>query len=132
MRDEDVVPDPTTMEPMRAVGYALEAAVADIDDSITAGSDPVNVRLSAAPEPRIVIVGNGSGMDQQALLQGMKPAARPRSHWPQPHDLDRFFIYRAGWQVLWETLFRIIPRDELSRLVRSRRIYQTTDRRWHR
>jgi hypothetical protein len=91
VRDEDAVPDPQLMESMRAVGYTLETAVADIiDNSITAGGDQVGVRFTAIPEPRIAIVDNGSGMDQEALVQAMKLAGRPPSYRRQPHDLGRF------------------------------------------
>ena len=91
MRDEDAVPDPQLMESMRAVGYTLETAVADIiDNSITAGGDQVDVWFTAIPEPQIAIVDNGSGMDQETLVQAMKLAGRPPSHRRQPHDLGRF------------------------------------------
>lgn len=50
MRDEDVIPDPQLMESMRAVGYTLETAVADIiDNSITAGGNQVDVWFTAIP-----------------------------------------------------------------------------------
>lgn len=79
------------MESMRAVGYTLETAVADIiDNSITAGGDQVDVWFTAIPEPRIAIVDNGSGMDQETLVQAMKLAGRPPSYRRQPHDLGRF------------------------------------------
>jgi hypothetical protein len=91
MRDEDVVPDPQLMESMRAVGYTLETAVADIiDNSITVGGDQVDVRFTVTPEPRIAIVDNGSGMDQETLVQAMKLAGQPPSYGRQPHDLGRF------------------------------------------
>ena len=91
MRDEDAVPDPQLMESMRAVGYTLETAVADIiDNSITAGGDQVDVWFTATPQPRIAIVDNGSGMDQETLLQGMRLAGRPPSYVRKPHDLGRF------------------------------------------
>ena len=79
------------MESMRAVGYTLETAVADIiDNSITAGGDQVDVWFTAIPEPRIAIVDNGTGMDQETLLEAMKLAGRPPSYQRQPHDLGRF------------------------------------------
>src|SRR5258708_11772371 len=79
------------MESMRAVGYTLETAVADIiDNSITAGADCVDIRFTTIPEPRIAIVDNGSGMDQEALSLAMKLAARPPSHGREPYDLGRF------------------------------------------
>jgi hypothetical protein len=91
VRDEDAVPDPQLMESLRAVGYSLETAVADIiDNSITASADGVDVRFTTIPEPRIAIVDNGSGMDQEALSLAMKLAGRPPSHARQPYDLGRF------------------------------------------
>ncbi len=91
MRDEEVVPDPQLMESMRAVGYTLETAIADIiDNSITAGSDQVDIRFAAIPEPRIAILDNGSGMDKETLFQAMKLAGRPPSYGRQAHDLGRF------------------------------------------
>jgi hypothetical protein len=91
VRDEDVVPDPQLMESMRAIGYTLETAIADIiDNSITAGSDQVDVWFTAMPEPRIAVVDNGWGMDQETLLEAMKLAGRPPSYQRQPYDLGRF------------------------------------------
>jgi len=91
VKDEDVVPDPQLMESMRAVGYTLETAIADIiDNSITAGADRVDVRFTTIPEPRIAIVDNGSGMDEATLPQAMKLAGRPPSYSRLPYDLGRF------------------------------------------
>jgi hypothetical protein len=91
VRDEDVVPDPELMESMRAVGYTLETAIADIiDNSITAGGDQIDVRFTAIPEPRIAIVDNGSGMDEATLTQAMKLAGRPPSCGREAYDLGRF------------------------------------------
>lgn len=89
--DEDVAPDPQLMESMRAVGYTLETAVADIiDNSITAGGDQVDVRFTAVSNPRIAIIDNGSGMDGDTLLNAMRLAARPPSVHREPYDLGRF------------------------------------------
>jgi Histidine kinase-, DNA gyrase B-, and HSP90-like ATPase len=91
VKDTEVAPDPQLMESMRAVGYTLETAIADIiDNSITAGGDQVDVRFTATPEPRIAIIDNGSGMDQETLIQAMRLAGRPPSYGRQPHDLGRF------------------------------------------
>jgi hypothetical protein len=79
------------MESMRAVGYSLETAIADIiDNSITAGGDEVDVRFTTTPEPRIAIIDNGSGMDQEMLIQAMRLAGQSPSYRRQPHDLGRF------------------------------------------
>lgn len=89
--DEDVAPDPQLMESMRAVGYTLETAIADIiDNSITAGGNLIDIRFTAAPEPRIAIIDNGFGMDNETLLDAMKLAGRPPSIQRKPYDLGRF------------------------------------------
>jgi hypothetical protein len=91
MRDENVAPDPQLMESMRAVGYTLETAIADIiDNSITAGADQIDVRFIAKPESRIAVIDNGSGMDQETLVLAMRLAGRPPSVDRKPDDLGRF------------------------------------------
>jgi hypothetical protein len=91
VRDEEAIPDPQLMESMRAVGYTLETAVADIiDNSITAGGDQVDVWFTASPNARIAIIDNGTGMDEDTLLNGMRLAGRPPSYTRKPHDLGRF------------------------------------------
>ena len=79
------------MESMRAVGYTVETAVADvIDNSITAEADQVDVLFTSTPAVRIAILDNGSGMDTQTLVEAMRLAGRPPSVSRQPHDLGRF------------------------------------------
>lgn len=91
MIDKDIAPDPQLMESMRAVGYTLETAIADIiDNSVTAGGDQVDVRFTASPQPRLAIIDNGSGMDHETLVHAMRLAGRPPSVHREPHDLGRF------------------------------------------
>lgn len=91
MRDRDLAPDPQLMESMRAVGYTLETAVADvIDNSITASADQVDVLFTSTPEVRIAVLDNGTGMDNETLIRAMQLAGRPPSSVRQPHDLGRF------------------------------------------
>lgn len=91
MRDKEVAPDPHLMESMRAVGYTLETAIADIvDNSITAGATQVDIRFAASPQARIGIIDNGSGMDEVELVQAMRLAGRPPSTVRGPNDLGRF------------------------------------------
>jgi hypothetical protein len=79
------------MESMRAVGYTLETAVADvIDNSITASADQVDVLFSSSPKVRIAVLDNGTGMDHQTLIQAMQLAGRSPSSSREPHDLGRF------------------------------------------
>jgi hypothetical protein len=79
------------MESMRAVGYTLETAVADIiDNSITAGADQVDLVFTSSPDVRIAILDNGTGMDDETLIRAMQLAGRPPSSSRAPHDLGRF------------------------------------------
>ena len=91
MKDLNLAPDPQLMESMRAVGYTLETAVADIiDNSITAGADQVDVLFTSSPDVRIAILDNGGGMGEQTLIRAMQLAGRPPASLRQPHDLGRF------------------------------------------
>lgn len=91
MRDAELAPDPQLMESMRAVGYTVETAVADvIDNSITAQADQVDVLFTSTPAVRIAILDNGSGMGTDTLVEAMRLAGRPPSVSRQPHDLGRF------------------------------------------
>lgn len=79
------------MESMRAVGYTMETAVADvIDNSITAEADQVDVLFTSNPVARVAILDNGRGMDTETLVEAMRLAGRPPSAFRQPHDLGRF------------------------------------------
>jgi hypothetical protein len=79
------------MESMRAVGYTLETAIADlIDNSITAGADQIDIRFRSDPEPQLAVVDNGAGMDQDTLLNAMRLAGQPPSRARSTTDLGRF------------------------------------------
>jgi hypothetical protein len=89
--DAELAPDPSLMESMRAVGYTLETAIADIvDNSITASADTVEIRFGAAPEPYVAITDNGAGMDLDGLFEAMRLAGKGPAHRRDPHDLGRF------------------------------------------
>jgi hypothetical protein len=91
LRDRELAPDPQLMESMRAVGYTLETAVADlIDNSLTACADEVDLLFTSTPAARIAILDNGVGMDEGALTCAMKLAGRPPTVTRDPHDLGRF------------------------------------------
>lgn len=55
---------PVLMESTRAIGYSLEAAIADIiDNSIAAKSGKVQLSFFPVGEAYVCILDNGSGMD---------------------------------------------------------------------
>lgn len=132
VRDEDVIPDPQLMESMRAVGYTLETAVADIiDNSITAGGDQIDIRFTTIPEPQIAIVDNGSGMDQETLSQAMKLAGRPPSFGRQPYDLGRFGLgLKTASLSQARSLTVATKQDHALRAVRWDLDYLATTKRW--
>lgn len=77
---------------MRDLGYSLEAAVADlIDNSISADASKIDIFCEpSVPQPVLVILDNGRGMDAAELLAAMRHgAANPRME-RSPRDLGRF------------------------------------------
>lgn len=92
MRELDHAPHaPSLIESMRAVGYSLESAIADlIDNSISAGSHTVRVRFSPYGEPYIAIIDDGSGMDPEELICAMRHGSRNPKDVRSANDLGRF------------------------------------------
>ena len=90
----DVVPpDPAgTIESLGALGYTLEAAIADlVDNSIDAGAGKVDISFFwDGPASHITVVDNGHGMTEAELQVAMAIAARgPRTSRPVD-QLGRF------------------------------------------
>ena len=85
MRTIEVVPDPVAlMESMRAVGYSLETAIADlIDNSISAGATNVWVEWNGVEDPYVAILDNGKGMTAEVLTNAMRHGSR------NPADSER-------------------------------------------
>lgn len=92
MSSEEVVPpEPQLMESMRAVGYTLEAAIADlIDNSITAEASNVEVHFATEPRDYVVVLDDGRGMTADEARQGMRLAGTSPAAERSPHDLGRF------------------------------------------
>jgi hypothetical protein len=77
---------------MRATGYDLETAVADIiDNSITAGARTVQIIISEEGRSSwIAIADDGAGMDETTLLRAMTFGGINPSDSRDPKDLGRF------------------------------------------
>jgi hypothetical protein len=93
MRTKKVAPRASMLiESMRDIGYTLESALADvIDNSITAGAQ--NVELFAdtsAAEPKLAILDDGVGMDEDELIDAMRPGNRSPLDERATNDLGRF------------------------------------------
>lgn len=90
---DDVPPSASAMmEALRAFGYELQTAIADlIDNSIFAGAK--NVRLNVHWEGEnssISIVDDGIGMSEETLREAMRLGSRNPLEARDPKDLGRF------------------------------------------
>jgi hypothetical protein len=91
--DEELSPDADLLESMRAVGYSLKTAIADLcDNSIAA--DCQNIWLSwgvpSKNEGYVTLVDDGKGMTRDELRTAMKLAGKPPSAERLSKDLGRF------------------------------------------
>jgi hypothetical protein len=85
-------PGPMLMESMRAVGYSLATALADIiDNSISAESGNVDIHYSATEdEPYIAILDDGNGMSRDEAHRAMQLAGNGVIAERTTSDLGRF------------------------------------------
>ena len=88
-----VPPDPAgTIEALSALGYSLEAAIADlVDNSIDAGASQVSVLFHwAGAHSYVAVVDDGVGMSLQQLLDAMAMARRGPRTTRRKGELGRF------------------------------------------
>ena len=89
----EVIPDPVSLiESMRAVGYTVEAAVADIvDNSLSAEARAVQVQYDAAAgNPFLAILDDGCGMAPDELTHAMRHGSSNPTDQRGATDLGRF------------------------------------------
>ena len=89
----ELPPDPAALiESMRAFGYSLPTAIADlIDNSITAGARLVDVSFTwEGADSVISVTDDGRGMDEATLVEAMRLGSRSPIAARDPHDLGRF------------------------------------------
>jgi hypothetical protein len=88
----EVIPDPISLiESMRAVGYSVEAAIADlVDNSISARADLVEIKYDASDDPFVAILDNGWGMSPDELTNAMRHGSGNPTDAREPDDLGRF------------------------------------------
>lgn len=90
-RFETLPPHPDLLESMRAVGYSLPTALADlIDNSISAQASTVSIQFTVEPSPLIYIQDDGTGMGEEELRVAMKLAGKPPTLQRAKDDLGRF------------------------------------------
>ena len=90
----DVVPPiaAAMIESLRAYGYTLNTAIADlIDNSIAAGAKNIWINLSwDGSDSTISLVDDGSGMTEPVLVNAMRPGSKNPLETRHIRDLGRF------------------------------------------
>lgn len=82
---------PTLIESTRAIGYSLEAAVADIiDNSIAASASKVDLFFFPVDKEYVVILDNGRGMDDKEITTAMQYGSKNPMDERSKEDLGRF------------------------------------------
>jgi hypothetical protein len=91
MQEEDAPPGPQLMESMRAVGYTIESAVADlVDNSISAQATEVRVHFGSLTDDVVLLLDNGTGMSPSEVREAMRLATRSPNAQRNSQDLGRF------------------------------------------
>ena len=86
-------PEASSMiETFRAIGYSIETAIADvIDNSITAGAKNIWVDYNwKGSKTTLSILDDGTGMNNEQLIQAMRPGSRNPLEERSSNDLGRF------------------------------------------
>lgn len=86
-------PEASSMiETFRAIGYSIETAIADIiDNSITAGAENIWVDYNwEGSNTTLSILDDGKGMNNEQLIQAMRPGSRNPLDERSSNDLGRF------------------------------------------
>lgn len=86
-------PEASSMiETFRAIGYSIETAIADIiDNSITAGAKNIWIDYEwKGSNSTLSILDNGVGMNNEQLIQAMRPGSKNPLEERKKDDLGRF------------------------------------------
>lgn len=79
------------MESTRAIGYSLEAAIADvIDNSVAAEADCIRINFFPVDEEYVYILDNGYGMNSDEITQAMQYGSKNPKEVRDVNDLGRF------------------------------------------
>lgn len=82
---------PVLMESTRAIGYSLEAAIADIiDNSIAAKAGKVQLFFFPVDDAYVCILDNGSGMDDAQIDVAMQYGSKSPTDMRDASDLGRY------------------------------------------
>ena len=80
------------IESLRAFGYSLATAVADlVDNSVSAGARHIWIQFDwSGSDSAISVTDDGAGMDEPSLVNAMRLGSRNPLEVRAPHDLGRF------------------------------------------
>lgn len=82
---------PILMESTRAIGYSLDAAIADIiDNSITAKANNIGVWFLPYDDPYVAVLDNGIGMDSNKLTESMRYGSNNPLDIREEDDMGRY------------------------------------------
>lgn len=82
---------PTLMESTRAIGYSVEAAIADVvDNSIAAEATKVDIDFFPIGDEFISILDNGFGMSSEQLTNAMQYGSKSPNEVRDLNDLGRY------------------------------------------
>ncbi len=82
---------PTLMESTRAIGYSVEAAIADIiDNSIAAAAGKVQLSFFPIGDAYVCVLDNGSGMDDILIDNAMQYGSQSPTEVRDSKDLGRY------------------------------------------
>ena len=92
MRYADMPPyAPTLMESTRAIGYSIEAAIADIiDNSVAATAGKIDIDFFPIGHSYISILDDGHGMSEEELIIAMQYGSRSPLDERAENDLGRY------------------------------------------
>jgi Histidine kinase-, DNA gyrase B-, and HSP90-like ATPase len=100
--ESEVAPDPGALiESMRAFGYSLPSAMADlIDNSISAEATAIDVEFAwSGSASTLTVIDDGYGMDAAGLIEAMRLGSRSPLETRSATDLGRFGLglKSAAW-----------------------------------
>jgi hypothetical protein len=82
---------PVLMESTRALGYSLEAAIADLlDNSISASATEIKIEFWPMDDPYLYILDNGNGMYPEEATRAMQYGSRSPLEERAASDMGRF------------------------------------------
>lgn len=92
MKEIDLPPyAPVLMESTRALGYSLEAAIADLlDNSISAGATEIRIEFWPLEDPYLIIIDNGNGMAPDEITKAMQYGSQSPLDERDANDMGRF------------------------------------------